>query len=123
MTRRELLWYALSAGLLAPVAARRAWPILSGRPELVAHRLLDLFGSHASASVVGIAYLERHPEERDCQRILRELDLGPMKMDCAQIRGLVVQRQREDFARGRVVRVEGWILSETEARLCALAAL
>ena len=30
---------------------------------------------------------------------------------------------RADFAAARTVRVEGWILSATEARLCGLAAL
>lgn len=30
---------------------------------------------------------------------------------------------REDFAKGRVVLVDGWILSLTEARQCALFAL
>lgn len=30
---------------------------------------------------------------------------------------------RRDFAAGETVHVEGWILSRTEARLCALAAL
>ncbi len=30
---------------------------------------------------------------------------------------------RADFAGGRMVSVDGWIISDTEARLCALAAL
>jgi hypothetical protein len=32
-------------------------------------------------------------------------------------------RNSEDFAAGRVVRLDGWVLAATEARLCALAAL
>jgi hypothetical protein len=31
--------------------------------------------------------------------------------------------QRDDFLRGRTVRLEGWILARTEAQLCALTAL
>ena len=31
--------------------------------------------------------------------------------------------QRQDFERGHTVKVQGWILSVTEARLCALATL
>jgi hypothetical protein len=32
----------------------------------------------------------------------------------------VVRQIREDFAHGRVVVLDGWVLSETEARLCAV---
>jgi len=36
---------------------------------------------------------------------------------------LMRAQQRQDFEHDRVVKVQGWILSETEVRLCALAAL
>jgi hypothetical protein len=39
------------------------------------------------------------------------------------IKTLLLNQQREDFEKGRIVKVQGWILSETEARLCALTTL
>lgn len=36
---------------------------------------------------------------------------------------LLGQRRRRDFIEGESVRVQGWIMAKTEARLCALAAL
>jgi hypothetical protein len=73
--------------------------------------------------VIGCAYLAEHPEERDRKRLLRELDLDVAGAETSRLREMLVQRQLRDFAFGRVVRVDGWILSETEARLCALAAV
>jgi len=34
-----------------------------------------------------------------------------------------VRAVRDDFARGRTVQLEGWILSRTEAEICALTLL
>jgi hypothetical protein len=39
------------------------------------------------------------------------------------IRRFMKKQCRVDFARDRVVLVDGWLLAVTEARLCALAAL
>jgi len=36
-------------------------------------------------------------------------------------RAQLAARVREDFAAGRIVMLDGWMLSATEARLCALA--
>lgn len=39
-----------------------------------------------------------------------------------ELRVQTKKRIREDFARGRTVTVDGWVLSRTEAALCILAA-
>jgi hypothetical protein len=36
---------------------------------------------------------------------------------------MLLHRHSQDFEHGRFVKVQGWILSVTEARLCALVAL
>jgi hypothetical protein len=94
-----------------------------GTAKDLASTIVDALGSPASARVIGAAYLARHPAERDRSRLLKELDLGAAGCDGARIRALVADRRREDFASGRCVEVNGWILSRTEVRLCALAAL
>jgi len=40
-----------------------------------------------------------------------------------KLRGLLARSSHDDFAAERTVRCGGWVLSATEARLCALAAL
>lgn len=43
--------------------------------------------------------------------------------DERMLRHLLAQLQRRDFAEAHTVSVNGWLLSRTEARLCAIAAL
>lgn len=74
------------------------------------------------AEEIGESYLEGHPEEADqdylANAIQRRCDQRKAKKRC----GLDSQI-RMDFASDRTVCVDGWILSRTEARLCALALL
>lgn len=74
-------------------------------------------GARAAARRVGRAYLRRHPAEADVALLRAALaaDLGDPERLRARVRG--------DFEREAVVRVQGWVLSRTEARLCALEAL
>ena len=39
------------------------------------------------------------------------------------LRNQIDRRIRSDYREGRIETIEGWVLSRTEARLCALAAL
>ncbi len=92
--------------------------------------LADFFKSRESAIKIGQAYLRNAPAEADVNRLIELVSLSQpehrLELAHAQVarrRELLVRQQREDFRCGRIVKVEGWILSETEARLCALAAL
>ena len=90
----------------AAVAAIRA---------LITHR--------ADADQLGRAYLAMHRDERSSAALLRHL-LGPMPpASAAETPGRIAARIRADYRAARTVTVEGWILSRTEARLCALVAL
>ena len=91
-------------------------------------KLATFFVHKDSAAVLGLEYLRSRPKEADAQ-VLVDLISGPLERvelteaGLETVRELLRIQQRQDFERGRVVRVQGWILSETEARLCALAAL
>lgn len=79
-----------------------------------------------SARQVGRAYLAQVPAEADRERLLTQLfpRLDPgAEGGSADWRGSFAARCRQDFAEGQTVQVEGWVLSLTEARLCALASL
>jgi hypothetical protein len=83
-----------------------------------------------SAAVVGRAYLQCVPEEADVQLLVDLICVGgaeqQAELACAdkgKLREFLLHQQRQDFARERIVKVHGWLLSATEVRLCALAAL
>ena len=128
-TRRSLLRGLGWLGLLGTFWGVRGIR-LSGRgsPDAAALVPEDFFDRVESAAAVGREYLRLVPEERDAAR-LRQLILA----DCRETPGAgsprrrlhdsVMARQRLDFEAGRTVRIDGWVLSRTEARLCGLAAL
>jgi hypothetical protein len=102
-------------------------PAAGGRPGAA---LVDLLKSPGSAAAVGRAYLGAYPDEADAARLalhleraLRAQGLEPRRAPAPRLRAALAEQSRADFAAGRTVRVEGWVLSQSEARLCALAAL
>lgn len=131
MNRRQLvtafgLWSGLWAACPAPALA---WGLGAARPSR-AELLLAALGRPQSAAAVGRRYLAGHPQEADRAWLAAQLDADlrcqdcdPLQADERRLRAGLSRQIRADFARRRVVRVEGWVLSVTEARLCALAAL
>lgn len=128
VTRRRVL------ALLLPVAAWLIGRLLGPLRELaraagadsLASRLMRLFRSPGSAARIGHAYLRQAPREADERRLLALICPAGGRWqtaDTSRLRRMLARQQRDDFAQGRVVRVRGWLLSLTEARLCALAAL
>ena len=76
---------------------------------------------------VGESYLKLHPGERRLDqlnaRLVEDLRWDPLTGADADLATLVARRVRSDFRQGRTVLVDGWVLSETEARLAAVASL
>ncbi len=104
---------AVMAGALALCAA--------GGSSSQAASLTALFADQARARRLGRAYLDGlgEPPEAAVLAGLIWRDLPPGSTLRARVAALV----RQDFARGELACVEGWLLSRTEARLCGLAAL
>jgi hypothetical protein len=84
----------------------------------------SLAGSAAVRSV-GRAYLEQAPEEDDRALLIGLVSTALRAGDGAPAReqalARIFEQVRLDFAANRIARVRGWLLSVTEARLCALA--
>jgi hypothetical protein len=123
-TRRE--WLASAAGAALALIPLGALASASGRPQAsAAERWLAQLRTPASAAVVGREYLRSAPRESTRERLRADLDaaIGTDALSDAEIRRRVSARVRQDYAAGDTVRLRGWILSRTEARLCALAAL
>jgi hypothetical protein len=119
---------ATALGLAAPALV--AFLAGCGRESALARSLSGFFADPESARVVGREYLELYPDEPEADAVLQRL-AGPRLSEwetlAASDPDRLVQALRlqhhSDFAHERVVAIRGWVLSETEARLCALAAL
>lgn len=129
ISRRKLLKQLAAAGLVTSLPAPfLASPVRDALRPLASH-LTAVFSHAASAAVIGRRYLALYREEADAavlvarvagnaRNYLRLADAAP-----GELRALLGRQQRQDFAAGRTVTLDGWILSRTEARLCALVAL
>jgi hypothetical protein len=96
--------------------------------------LLSIFPSPASAKAVGKAYLHSLGMAADHQALKQQWIQQDALFEHIEIRSpLPVLRQslrqslslriKQDFEAGRTVSVQGWVLSETEARVCAMTCI
>ena len=87
-------------------------------------RVAAVFTDRKSANAVGEAYLHVHPGEDDERRLVRLLRASnsawSRSFSPTAIRTLGREQARRDYAAGRLTVVDGWYLSQTEARMCAL---
>jgi hypothetical protein len=70
-------------------------------------------------NIVGLNYMLKVPKENR-ERILVKRLTGKFKKDTVDLAVKLDQQIKEDFISGNTVMVDGWILSVTEARQCAL---
>jgi hypothetical protein len=129
--RRRLLGLAAGATVLAALPAAAADPAAGDRG--LALRLVGLLAEPADAAELGRRYLRSAAQEGSVSRLVSAIagtDEGDRpgrerlaSLDGVTLRTEVAARIRADFASRRLVRLDGWVLSVTEARLTALAAL
>ena len=127
--RREFLWQALSAcaaGALVP--AQPVWAAQSGQIDRAATMGAGYFGNQGDAvRAVGEAYLRQLGRETTRESIVAAargaLDAIDRSRDQPGAIRALVRAVRDDFERGRSIQLEGWILSRTEAEICALTLL
>ena len=131
IARRDVFvsFTAMLAGVMLPSLGLVAGQVSGSQ---VGGLLNILVPDIAAAGRLGRSYLAGHPAELDFQRLadgvlgsLRlpaaadAIDSPPESVLIARARRVVV----DDYVAGRVVDIDGWVLSITEARLYALAAL
>jgi hypothetical protein len=118
--RRALL---IAGGLLAAgVAAYGAAGVFG-----MARRCSE-FGARSEAAAqsarrIGLAYLRVHPEEASETRLMAAIAARSATPDVPAIFRIMDDVVRADFAAGKIVRCDGWILARSEARACALFSL
>jgi hypothetical protein len=129
-SRRRFLLGACAVAVpvaLAPLKPWRAIVEVTGA-RTPAARLAGLLAHRDSARSLGRAALAALPGATTppalAAAVLADLPRDAAMLAAASdddLRALVAARVREDFDSGDTVQVDGWILSCTEARLCALA--
>jgi hypothetical protein len=124
-------------GAAAAGATVGAWRLLDGgdkEESAAATRIVAAIDDRAAARDVGIAYLsaqafrlDRAARERHERRLIAQLSAANPAWLHVRRRGDVLRLAREgarlDYGAGRVVDTGGWVLSLTEARVCALVFL
>ena len=131
MKRREFISIAAAgaAGMAVPSVGREAG---QSRFAFARPRLLHFFGADVVRDL-GLLYLETVPAENDAAVLTKTLAASGSPESAgwnvfsnvgaewsAADLDVLVQR---DFAAGRTVILNGWVLSLTEARQCALYSL
>jgi hypothetical protein len=126
-SRRQFFQMILAAGLWTAAGKAFAGHAQQALDSKTTAMLTGMFRNIESARTVGNEYLRANPNDAD--RVLLEgvLSVSSARhrhcVDQPELRAAVVSRVRSDYEFGRVVNVDGWILSQTEARLCALVTL
>ncbi len=131
--RRTLLRIFGYVSLAWAVGAENVWRRQSVPAQLawsqMAKKLSAVFRNAASARSIGAAYLQLVPNEAEPGLLVKllcptkEAQCDLMLEGPDALRSRFSRQRREDFANGQTVLVRGWVLSETEARLCALTCL
>jgi hypothetical protein len=131
--RREFLLCVLAAcgtPFVAPREAARAaqTPPADPQTDINSRAAASYFGTAMSAArAIGEAYL-RELEVEPTRPSILEHTAGALKIIATartQKAALteLVSAVRRDFQEGRVLRLEGWVVSRTEVELCALTLL
>lgn len=129
LSRRSfILSLGVGAAAAAVFAVTQQWPVRAqSNPRRWSDWLLDAHNRQAVARL-GNAYLAAHAAQRDAGVLIDAIDRALASTAAAPAvpadsAVLLQQRVRHEYTRGEVVRVSGWVLSVTEARLYALVAL
>lgn len=128
MDRRKFIAAAALSAAASMIQGPRAFASSSSSPALEHRGLVSIFSHAESARAVGERYLALHPEEGDSAKLADTIyGASPLsrnwKPSGAVAHKHLKEKIKKDFEQGRTVCLDGWILSRTEGRLCALVAL
>ena len=96
---------------------------LSLRDVRIKLYLEQMFSDPEAPRSVGRSYLEIYPQEADKRQLMWSILGAKSPQDLDTFRRVLHSRRNQDFHRENFVIVDGWMLSRTEARLCALTRL
>jgi hypothetical protein len=127
--RRRFLAGATGLGISLVWRSIGSWPIPGLGAASAPDRLAGLFEHRASARAIGREYLRVAPAEAGrgtlVSLVAESLPGGAATLTSAgddELREALRKCTVRDFELQRTVELKGWVLSRTEARLCALTA-
>lgn len=132
LSRREFLMLSAAAAVSLLIRSRlpEETALRDAQQILLTTRLATLLSHKESAKLIGIEYLQKYRQEAKIRVLIDQIisssalsDGGLFGASGQNLRELLDHMIRADFEVDRVVKLRGWILSATEARLCALVAL
>lgn len=120
LARRELFGLAGRAGIVAVCSV-----LLGCRDENGDRAQPDGLDADVVAAVVAVgrSYLFAVPGATHADDLRRDLALDGSATSAVPVDADLDAAVRDDFGEGRIVLLDGWMLSRTEARLAALVAL
>lgn len=131
-TRRTFLLSALLS-LTAYGFGSNRYSLANSGPEPCVEPpwLWKTIADRQSAARIGRAYLDAHPEIRQCHTLITDIEQTLKRQDTSvsltadadQTASALQRLLRKEYAHGEVVSVAGWVLSKTEARLYGLVAM
>lgn len=130
LTRRGFLRMTCAIVAIGSTRLPDLFAASNGYRNPLASKFVGFFQDKESARAVGREYLRIAPVEADTLKLTELICAGRQERyvelshaSMGKVRSMLLQQQREDFEKDRIVNVQGWILSRTEVRLCALATL
>jgi hypothetical protein len=124
-----LSWGAV-AGAVVGLQPKLGLALTEAEADSLSDKLLSIFSQRRSAAVVGTSWLRQLDERPEVdalvEGVMDHLDLTPRSLhasDVGSLRQRVRTKVSEDFAAGRTISVDGWVLGRTEVHLCGIAAL
>lgn len=86
--------------------------------------------SQQTLDELGAAYLSQYPKEADAEILIRaifenENAVSDVSNEISQsdLKAFLADKVKSDFAAQKVIRLNGWMISQTEAQLSALVAI
>lgn len=123
MKRRNFIILGVSG--VAAVAVPSAFYFLGDEAydaSLANPRSLSLIMDTPMILSIGTQYRSLTPAEKSQRSLIKSLSQG-LPADSAEIPTSLDEKIKKDFENGNMILVDGWILSVTEARQCALLSL
>ena len=128
--RKVALSLAVLPWLSKPaLGARIHGPTPAEQCSVLAQAMIDLLRQHSSAVTIGMVYLRHRPSDAGVEVLVRGICQGEEERfmaainDSSALKQLLKDRSRRDFVRGSTFKLEGCLMSMTELRWLALAAL
>lgn len=115
----QLIATALGAASV-PVSVKGASRASGPANPVIAVALDALISDRESAAVIGRAYLDRFEQEHSATILNTRIQESMSDAGLAMDSHALLRRIEIDFEHGEIVNLHGWLLSRTEARLCAL---